>query len=884
MTGVRATVALAAMLGSPCAAAQDGSTWCFPSGFRLAAVQRTGSPVVGVATVVDGGSSAEQPGEEGAAHVLEHLWFRSPRVGAATFDDLIASTGAEANAYTTHDETIYVTVAPKRAIRALLAAEGERLQDPLGAVDEATIQTELRVVRNELAERFEGKDPAIRAVLSRFVPDDHPYARSVGGTGAQVDALDRDKLVAYGKRAYLPANTTLYVTGDLDPAAVLRLVMSSIPPEVTGGTGIACPVIDDAWPEGLVDTPVGDTWAVHEVGVEEPTSVVAWSVPSGFASADIASTAAQLMQWRLERKGIEAVCDTAPLRRMTLLSCEAPAQDQDDRAIWDEALKAVRTLWNQATAERDSRADYWDAVTRYLVGYQRAGLRRGAEVLTPGGYLADAAVEFHRSGGRAGHGGVSAEQAAAFAEKWLTPERMRGARLVPMAGAESLASSFHGGRGAAENAGDEVVDATPERLAQLVVDPGLDAVLVGDAAGRAVWVLEAANAVESRMSAVYPVDPAQDTAARDLGWRLLHTTYDRLPPSTQSDLIQGHGSVFAEALDHAWVQTAIDDDPNLVMRVLGAALKADVSLAPQAAEKQRLRELETWQAEAAGNASWVAAHLRWKALAGGLPHPLLDGSAATVERAAGLDAARKVLDRSGAHLVAVVPRGAGPAVLDGLVRLSRAGEVRQVERPDRIPAEAAPRSVTVLASDDPGPQAVVTLECHVTDGDAASWWILERLLREALGGSLRNDLGLTYGVHPSGYDSAHGVVLRVGTRVPHDAAGIATRSILAALDATAAGEVDATRIDRYKVETARQTALRWQDPDVLLSVLQDAAASGWQPDQLGLAERIARVDAAALAARLAPCTGREAITIVGDAEAVGDALDKAAVPWSPRAP
>ena len=61
-------------------------------------------------------------------------------------------------------------------------------------------------------------------------------------------------------------------------------------------------------------------------------------------------------------------------------------------------------------------------------------------------------------------------------------------------------------------------------------------------------------------------------------------------------------------------------------------------------------------------------------------------------------------------------------------------------------------------------------------------------------------------------------------------------------------------------------------------LLQDAAATGWDPGELGLARRLAAVDAHVLANRLIPCVGKEAVTVVGHAEKIRASLESAGIP------
>ena len=147
-------------------------------------------------------------------------------------DDRIADLGAENNAYTSQDQTQYLTVVHKRALAALLSVEGQRLLDPLAGVTEDIVRVEREIVRNEIHERFDGRSPVLTALLAATVDPAHPYARPVAGTEEAVEQLTLEQVAAYADRQYRPSLTSLFLTGDVDPDDVPALVRAAFPAEV----------------------------------------------------------------------------------------------------------------------------------------------------------------------------------------------------------------------------------------------------------------------------------------------------------------------------------------------------------------------------------------------------------------------------------------------------------------------------------------------------------------------------------------------------------------------------------------------------------------------------------------------------------------------------
>ncbi len=210
-----------------------------------------------------------------------------------------------------------------------------------------------------------------------------------------------------------------------------------------------------------------------------------------------------------------------------------------------------------------------------------------------------------------------------------------------------------------------------------------------------------------------------------------------------------------------------------------------------------------------------------------------------------------------------------------------AGDVPISSAPTR---QAAPRAITVLPAAGVGPQASVHASCHIASGNDPELWLIQEALERALNDALRNDLGVTYGVHPIFEYAAHGTTLTIATKVPHAASGVAVASILDTLEALAEGRIGDTALDRYKLTLARGTALRWQRPDDVLALMRWASALGREPGELGIARQLAGANAQSLRRRMAPCVGRESVTVVGREADVVDALGASGLPhgvWQP---
>src|ERR1051325_7382073 len=80
-----------------------------PNGLRLVTVPTDYPNLVALYVVVAAGSRNEiEPGKSGFAHFFEHIMFRgSENYTPAQREELFKRAGAETNAYTTDDRTVY---------------------------------------------------------------------------------------------------------------------------------------------------------------------------------------------------------------------------------------------------------------------------------------------------------------------------------------------------------------------------------------------------------------------------------------------------------------------------------------------------------------------------------------------------------------------------------------------------------------------------------------------------------------------------------------------------------------------------------------------------------------------------------------------------------
>ena len=140
-----------------CSSAQANNELAIPyskfvlsNGLTLIVHEDKKAPIVAVNVWYHVGSKDEKFGRTGFAHLFEHLMFN----GSENYNDdwfkpfdRVGATGM--NGTTNQDRTNYFQVVPKNALEMTLWMESDRMGHLLGAIDQAKLDEQRDVVKNE---------------------------------------------------------------------------------------------------------------------------------------------------------------------------------------------------------------------------------------------------------------------------------------------------------------------------------------------------------------------------------------------------------------------------------------------------------------------------------------------------------------------------------------------------------------------------------------------------------------------------------------------------------------------------------------------------------------------------------------------------------------
>ncbi|MEY3495320.1 MAG: hypothetical protein RI921_680 [Chloroflexota bacterium] len=197
------------------------------NGLRLITVIDRTTPTATVNLWYHVGSKNERAGRTGFAHLFEHLMFQgSANVSKAEHLALIESVGGSANATTWLDRTNYFATVPAEWVELILWMEADRLGTLLDALDQANLDNQRDVVKNEKRSSYDNQPygTAYLELLALAYPKGHPYHHPTIGSMEDLDAASLQDVRDFFATWYAPNNAVLTVVGDIDEAQVVSAV------------------------------------------------------------------------------------------------------------------------------------------------------------------------------------------------------------------------------------------------------------------------------------------------------------------------------------------------------------------------------------------------------------------------------------------------------------------------------------------------------------------------------------------------------------------------------------------------------------------------------------------------------------------------------------
>jgi zinc protease len=196
-----------------------------PNGLRVVTVPTDYPNLVALYIVVSAGSRNEvEAGKTGFAHFFEHIMFRgSENYTADQREAIFKRAGAETNAYTSDDRTVYHATFSKDDLDQIMKMEADRFQRLKYALPE--FQTESLAVKGEYDKNSSNPVRQLFERLRETAFKKHTYSHTTMGFIKDIEAMPTqyEYSLEFFKRFYRPEYTTVVIVGDVTRSQSLDL-------------------------------------------------------------------------------------------------------------------------------------------------------------------------------------------------------------------------------------------------------------------------------------------------------------------------------------------------------------------------------------------------------------------------------------------------------------------------------------------------------------------------------------------------------------------------------------------------------------------------------------------------------------------------------------
>jgi len=198
----------------------------FANGLKLVGVRFDSPGLAAYYSVVRVGSRHEvEKGRTGFAHFFEHMMFRGTEsYPEEKYSQALKAMGADSNAYTSVDRTVYHILASSRSLAKIVELESDRFQGLRYSKEQ--FQKEAGAVLGEYNKSAANPFIGLYEKLQETAYDVHTYKHMTIGLLDDIKAMPSmyEYSLEFFRRFYRPENVTLLVVGDYDWAELEALV------------------------------------------------------------------------------------------------------------------------------------------------------------------------------------------------------------------------------------------------------------------------------------------------------------------------------------------------------------------------------------------------------------------------------------------------------------------------------------------------------------------------------------------------------------------------------------------------------------------------------------------------------------------------------------
>lgn len=183
-------------------------------------------PKVSIQLWYNVGSKEEESCEKGIAHLIEHMIFKGTNTLSESDINLITNKlSGVCNAFTSYDYTGYLFDFPSHHWQEALPIMADCMSNCTFKPE--LLKSEMKAVIQELKMYKDNYASSVIEQMISTIFSDHPYHFPIIGFKQDLWNLNRENLVAFYKKHYVPNNATLVVVGDVQPENVFALAQEN---------------------------------------------------------------------------------------------------------------------------------------------------------------------------------------------------------------------------------------------------------------------------------------------------------------------------------------------------------------------------------------------------------------------------------------------------------------------------------------------------------------------------------------------------------------------------------------------------------------------------------------------------------------------------------
>ncbi len=198
------------------------------NGLQVLVVENHTVPLATVLVAVHTGAMTQDSGDQGLAHLYEHLLFRAYKGDPSAFAQEATFLDAQFNGTTSEEVVTYYLILPSKNAMKAIALLAQLLQKP--RFNNHDLQEELPVVLDELQRAESDPEQELEHLASQLLWGSSWSRKDVGGDRRTLKEIGLGRLKETYARYYVPNNAALLVTGDVTSGDVFAAAQQQFGP------------------------------------------------------------------------------------------------------------------------------------------------------------------------------------------------------------------------------------------------------------------------------------------------------------------------------------------------------------------------------------------------------------------------------------------------------------------------------------------------------------------------------------------------------------------------------------------------------------------------------------------------------------------------------